>query len=295
MHGPIDGGLARVLNTFGIDSHALLGQGGEAWVFALDNERVARVNRPGAKRAQIDNRTNLLVELGRSSANVPFAVPRILDTVVIEGYLITIERRLPGRPLIHLLAETVGETRADLIRAYLETANQIGDLLVHRPWYGDLMSPNTIRPNAIRTSSYHEYLEQRAAQSLKAAGPAFKNVNPAKLAAALPQPHEKALVHLDAFPGNMLAEGDTITAVLDFGASVIIGDRRLDPLTAAIYLDPAITPTAIKADHAVAQDWLRTHGLARYHTAAQKWIATYWSFATNDINLYRWCRKILVD
>ena len=139
MHGPIDGGLARVLETFGIDSQHLLGQGGESWVFALDNARIARVNRPGTRRAQVDSRTALLTELGRSSESVPFAIPEILDTVAIEEHVITIERRLPGRPLIQLLAESAGETRAALIRAYLEAANQIGNLVVRRPWYGDLL------------------------------------------------------------------------------------------------------------------------------------------------------------
>lgn len=279
-----------MLNNFGIEPHALLGQGGESWVFALDDARIARINRPGAGRNQVDSRTALLAELGRSSEKLPFAIPTILDTAEIEGYIITTERRLPGRPLIELLAEVSGTMRTTLIRAYLEAAVQIGDLTIHRPWYGDLLASN-----AIRTNTYHQYLEQRAAQSLKAAGPAFKNVNPAQLAASLPAPDKKSLVHLDAFPGNMLAEGTTITAVLDFGAPSMIGDRRLDPVTAAVYLDPAMTPTAAEADRAVAQEWLEEHGLAGYFTAVQNWIAAYWSFAKDDISLYRWCKSILVE
>jgi hypothetical protein len=289
MKRPLDAGLARVMDALGIDSKAMLGQGGESWVFALDEKRIARINRPGTNRTQVDGRTALLSELEHSRERVPFAIPLILDTVASEGYIITIERRLPGRPLTQLLAESAGEARADLVRAYLEAAAQIGDLTIHRPWYGDLLSAN-----AIRTSSYHDYLEQRAAQSLKAAGPDFKNIDPARLAAALPRPDDKALVHLDAFPGNMLAESGAITAVIDFGAPSMLGDRRLDPLTAAIYLDPAITPTATEADRSIAQDWLVARGLARHYWAVQNWIAAYWSFATDDISLYRWCRKILV-
>ena len=287
--GIIDAGLDPVFLAFGIDSRALLGQGGESWVFALDHQRVARVNRPGASRAQVDGRTALLAELGHSSKNVPFAIPEVFDTVAIAEYIVTIERRLPGRPLIQLLAGSVGEPRANLIRAYLAVAGQIGDLAIHRPWYGDLLSAN-----AIRTSSYPAYLEQRAAQSLKAAGPAFKKVDPQQLAAALPRPNANALVHLDVFPGNMLAEEDVITAVLDFGAPSMMGDRRLDPLTAAVYLDPSITPTATGADREVAQEWLVKRNLADYFSAAQNWIAAYWSFAQDDVSLYNWCRTILV-
>lgn len=284
-----DTGLAQVLDTFGINSHALLGQGGESWVFALDDGRVARINRPGTSRAQVDDRSALLSELGRSSKRVPFAIPEVLDTIETEGTISTIERRLPGRPLIELLSEVTGEARAALVRAYLEAADKIGNLMINRPWYGDLLAEN-----AVRSSSYHEYLEQRAAQSLKDARPQFKNVGPAQLTAALPAPDEKSLVHLDAYPGNILAEGDVITAVLDFGASVIIGDRRLDPLTAAIYLTPAITPTAIQADRVVAQEWLIARGLAGHYTAVQNWIAAYWSFATDDVSLHDWCRAILI-
>ena len=288
MKSYLDPGLALVLAAFGIESQALLGQGGESWVVALDDARIGRISRPGTSRAQAAGRTALLAELGRSAEKVSFAIPVILDTVENGRTIMTIERRLPGRPLIELLAEPAGANRAGLICSYLEAAAQIGDLVVQRTWYGDLLSTD-----AIRSDSYQDYLEQRAAQSLKAAGPVFGRVNPAQLAAALPQADGKALVHLDAFPGNMLAEGDAITAVLDFGASCIIGDRRLDPLTAAVYLDPAITPTATPEDRAVAQEWLFAHGLYGHLTAVQRWIAAYWSFATDDADLHRWCRKIL--
>ncbi len=290
MKGANDAGLTRVLEAFGIGSDALLGQGGESRVFALDDARIVRVNHAGTSRAQVDSRSALLTELGRSAEKVPFTIPIILDTVEVEGYSVTIERRMPGRPLIQVLAELAGEGRESLIRAYLEAAAQIGDLVLDRPWYGDLL-----HRNAIRTDSFRAYLEKRASQSLKTAGREFETVNPAQLAGALPEPGEAALVHLDAFPGNMLVEDGIITAVIDFGASAIMGDRRLDPLTAAVYLTPLITPTATNRDQLVAQEWLAACGLAGLYVAVQDWIASYWSFARDDINLYRWCRTILVD
>lgn len=289
MNRSNDPGLARVIDAFGIGSNALLGQGGESWVFTLDDERIARVNRAGTTRAQVSNRTDLLSELGRSAGRVPFAIPVILDTVEIESYIVTVECRLPGRPLNQVLAELAGEARASLVRSYLEAAAQLGDLVVNRPWYGDLL-----HTKAIRASSFRAYLKERAGQSLNAAGREFETVDPRKLAAALPEPDEGAFVHLDAFPGNMLAEGGVITAVIDFGASSIIGDRRLDPLTAAAYLAPSITPPATDRDRSVAQEWLVACDLADFYTAVQDWIAAYWSFAKDDISLYRWCRTILV-
>jgi len=93
----------------------------------------------------------------------------------------------------------------------------------------------------------------------------------------------------------MLAEGEMVTAVIDFGASTIMGDRRLDPLTAAIYLTPPITPTATARDRSVAQEWLVAHHLAEHYEAAQDWIAAYWSFAQDDPAVYQWSRAILVS
>jgi len=176
-----------------------------------------------------------------------------------------------------------------LLHAYLETAAQIGDLEVRRPWFGELIGSNTIR-----TNSFQEYLKKRAARSLKAAGPELSAVYPTRLAASLPEPDRPLLVHLDAFPGNMLAEGREITAVLDVGPSCCMGDRRLDPLAAAIYLHPSITPQATDRDRSVAQVWLANGGLLHLYEPVRKLLAAYWSFATNDISLYHWCRSILM-
>jgi aminoglycoside phosphotransferase (APT) family kinase protein len=100
---------------------------------------------------------------------------------------------------------------------------------------------------------------------------------------------------MDAFPGNMLVEGGTVTAVLDFGTVSIVGDRRLDPLAAAAYLAPLITPTATDSDLSVAREWLAGRGLDDLYEAAQRWIAAFWSIARDDLRLHQWCRSILLD
>jgi Ser/Thr protein kinase RdoA (MazF antagonist) len=290
MSGSVETGLDRVLASFGISPSALLGRGGESRVYALDDERVARVNAAQTRPAQVAGRAALLGELGRSAASLPFFIPEVLDTVTIGEYIVTVERRLPGTPLSELLAELSGEARAAVLRAYLEAAAQLGQLVVDRCWYGDLLDA---RP--IRAQTFRAYLEQRARRSLKAAGRPFAGIDPASLAAALPEPEQASFVHLDAFPGNMLADAGGITAVLDFGASCIMGDRRLDPLTAAVYLDPAITPAANDEDRQVAQEWLAAAGLAGLYEPAQRWIAAYWSFALDDLSVYLWCQTVLDD
>jgi hypothetical protein len=284
-------GLANVLNRLEIAHDALLGRGGEALVYALDADHVARIYHPGTNRAAVDARAALLQELAGSAHRVPFAIPTVIETLGFDAWIVTLERRLPGRPLNEVLGEAVGFTRTTLIHAYLNAAARIGDLIAARPWYGDLVGGS----GAIRTSTFGEYLAQRAAHSLAAAGKEFARVDPQALAAALPEPSSAALVHLDAFPGNMLSDGEGITAVVDFGVVAIVGDRRFDPLSAAAYLTPAITPTATDEDRRIAYRWLENQDLAHLFIPAQRWIAAFWSFAYDDEPLYKWCQSILLD
>src|SRR6187551_904426 len=84
--------------------------------------------------------------------------------------------------------------------------------------------------------------------SLTCAGSAFDRINPARLAAALPEPERPSFVHMDSYPGNVLVEGQEVSAVIDFGGLPIVADARLEPLSAIIYLTPFITTTATDRD-----------------------------------------------
>jgi aminoglycoside phosphotransferase (APT) family kinase protein len=277
-----------LLDHFGVDSSAALGRGGEATVYALDAERVLRVPHAPVTRAENERRQAYLAELGQSAARVPFEIPRVLELVEIGTEVVSIERRLPGRALSEALGEVSGARREELIRAHLAAAARIGDLCVARDYFGDVN-----HPTPIRTTTLVEYLERRAAASLRAGSPSFAHINPRELACALPEPESPALVHLDAFAGNMLSDGSSITAVIDFGAISIIGDRRLDPVLTAVYLVPPHCQTAKPEDQRVCSDWLNEHGLAPMYDPARRWIAAYWSFARDDAALWDWCQSVL--
>ena len=103
-------------------------------------------------------------------------------------------------------------------------------------------------------------------------------------------------MHLDAFTGNMLTDGTRITAVLDIGPTSVAGDRRLDPLSAAVYLaSPDITPVATPADVDVAMSWLHAAGLDQWFEPARRWLAAFWSFAVDDPRVLRFCRAVLLE
>ena len=92
---PDDDGLVAVLRHFAIDSDAVLGHGGEAWVYALDDARVVRVLHSGGSADDIERRQRLVDELARAPRT--FALPEVFEVGEIEGRVFAIERRLVGR------------------------------------------------------------------------------------------------------------------------------------------------------------------------------------------------------
>jgi hypothetical protein len=183
-----------------------------------------------------------------------------------------------------------GDARARLIEAHLDAAAALGDLrLAPRGWFGDLMIDE-----AITTSTWRAYLEERAATNLARSTGEFRSIDPVALADRLPETADPSFVHLDAFAGNMLTDGARITAVLDIGPTSVAGDRRLDPLAAAVYLaSPEITPVVTPADVDVAMSWLRAVGLHDWFDPARRWLAAFWSAAVDDPRVLAWCRAVL--
>ena len=281
-----------VLAHFGIDESRLLGRGGEARVFALDGERVLRLPHPHVDAAALEDRRRLLAAI--ASPDPPAALPEVLDHVEIEGRTVVIERRLPGANAMEVLAAR-GTDRTAIVRHHLEVARRIAELPCPTDRFGEITGAG-----AIGAASFSEWGTARLAASLRAGGTPFEGLDPAalteELAAALPvaEPDRPRLVHLDAFLGNMLATGDRITAILDFGPMSVGGPPDLDPLLAIAYLAPDITPTATDDDRAAARQWAAEAGLADAVGPAERWAAAYWAGAPDDARLRRWCMSILL-
>jgi len=302
--GVVDDEAQRVgtlLRGLGVDPADVLGFGGEARVWALGADQVVRLCHPGTPAEAVRQRIELLAELSAGPAP-PFALPEVLEIGEREGRLFTIERRLDGIPLLGALGPVTGDDRRRLIEAHLEAAAALADLPL-RPdsWLGQL-----IGDDPVRSPTWVGFLEDRARASLAASGlggGAWAAALAAELADAVVAvgPNdtgpERWFVHLDAFAGNMMAVGDRVSAVLDFGPTCLAGgDRRFDPVACAVYLSSAhITPTATGADVEVARGWLRERGMDGLHDSLRRWLAAFWSFAVDDAKLHAWCRSVLAD
>jgi aminoglycoside phosphotransferase (APT) family kinase protein len=265
---PDDAGLVAVLRHLGVGADAELGHGGEAWVYALDGDRVVRVLHASGRAEDVVRRQRLVDELARSEP--VFALPEVIAVDELDGRVFAIERRLRGRSVLDELRHCEGPQRTHLIEAHLAAAAALGDLhLEPRGGFGDLLADEPVT-----TATWRAYLEQRIATNLTRSTREFHTIDPIALAAPLPDTDAPAFVHLDAFAGNMLTDGTHITAILDIGPTSAAGDRRLDPLATAVYLTShTITPTARTSDVDVIMSWLRAAGLDAWLKPTRRWLA----------------------
>jgi hypothetical protein len=284
-----DPSLLRVLEELGIDPVALLGYGGEACVFAYGDEQIVRIHHAEANGAAVEARSVLLSELRPNHGQLSFAIPHVCELRVIAERFVTFEPRLYGQTLARALREVQGKARSELLLSTLEASRALSRIPITRPWFGELCQ---VPP--IRTPSWKEYLWRRARTSLTAAGEAFAGVDVDALCRPFEEPATPGLVHLDLYAGNVLVDGNAVSAVLDFGGVPVFGDPDFDPLTVAVYLRGEMTDDADESDHAVCREWLERAGLAERLDAAERWVAAMWSFAVDDAKVQSWCRRVLL-
>jgi hypothetical protein len=199
----------------------------------------------------------------------------------------------PRRTALDVLDEP-GRDREALVRDHLDVARRVPELPCPTDRFGEVLGGNRIEADG-----FAAWAEQRLAVSLRTGGEAFAGIDPGAVTRDLldalpePEPARPLLVHLDVFLGNMLAAGDRISALLDFGPMTIGGPRDLDALVAVAYLAPEITPTAREGERRAARAWAEESGLAAAVAPAERWIAAYWTGAPDDERLRGWCKRIL--
>ena len=277
-----------ILAYLGQSQATLLGAGGEARVYALKDARVVRIMHEGAALADAEQRASLVAEIKTGAQHSAFQVPSVDRVQAWNGRVFSIEPRLSGQPVSQLLKTMSGTDRSNLLIDYLNVARQIRSISLNRSGYGPVR-----QESSLSTTGWKEFLRARLEWSLVRCPTDLRPAVAATLEVGLPEPAHPALVHMDYFPANVLAEGSTVTAVLDFGPSTIMGDARMDAWSAVAYLDGELSPNATDADRRLAMRWLVEHELADQYPSVKRWLAAYWSFATDDQALMRWCRRIL--
>ncbi|WP_062629073.1 aminoglycoside phosphotransferase family protein [Devosia sp. Leaf64] len=247
---------AAVLAALGFPHAPLLGSGGEACVYSLGSTHVLRLTRPGASFSDAQARARLLNAIMSNARHLDFLTPEVLAIHKIGERIAVIERTLSGVPLSKLLEIVSGLERVRLIQNYLDAAASTSSIILPATSFGPIMGDG-----ALRRDFWRDYAKARILSSARHCPEDLRAAVLAQADRPMDEPSAPALVHLDYFPANVLAEGERITAVLDFGASSVIGDARFELWSAVAYLDAEISPAATDADRQQAQSWLADAGL----------------------------------
>lgn len=279
--------LMATLQALSIDPDDLIDIGGEAAVFRHGPHHIARISHDWVTAEHVEKRNALLDEL--RSAAFSFEIPSVERTVCPRGRIVTIERWLEGNTLQRALLDARGPRRELIITAALEASLEFQKVEFNRPDYRDLYwEPPT------RHDTWRGFLEARARRSLDLAGRKFSQVDAAALAAPFALSPTKGFVHFDLYPGNLLIDGDRVSAVLDFSGMSLCGDPSFDPLSLAVYLGAEMTRARQPADAAICIDWLRSHGLDPFLEPAERILAAIWSFAQDDQVVADWTKRVLL-
>lgn len=288
-----DTGRTDVLDHFGI-TEPPLGSGGEATVYALGDDRVLRLAHVGASLGSLQDRAELLAGFDRRA--VPFALPETLEILTVAGRHVAIEARLPGRPVDEMMTSLARPDRDRLISSVLDAFAVLPEVQARHP-AGDSVVGDIIGPFVHHAPDTRTWLIERVAQSLGRATPEFAVVDPATITDGLPLDGPVGLCHLDGCAPNVLAEGPRVTAVIDFGPTTAIVDRRLDALaTAAYFRIDTLRGALAPPDHPAVDDWLDERGLLDALPAMERWLAGYWSWVGDDEpEVDVWCRRTLLE
>jgi len=276
----------QVLSHLRWEDAPLIGEGGEARVFDIGSDRVLRLVRPGGHADAQQRRAELLQKICAGHKSAAFRTPRVIDICQVGGRVAVIEERLTGVTLAEALKTADSGSRHGLILSYLDATASVGDIEVQLPFWGDI-----VNPLGIRAPTYRTYLSDKLRSVRSVSGPLADLVMDKP--ELIPDCSTPSLVHFDIFPDNVLVESGSVSAIIDFGASSKMADRRLDVWSAVAYLDPEISPSATDSDRNLALEWLNSKGLDRDYLSAKRWIASCWCFAHDDPAVRSWCRRVL--
>lgn len=281
-----------ILAAFRLTAQALLGSGGEARIFALDERRVLRIQAAGA--AGPDRSLARLLDTW-TGVNLGFGLPHVLRQARWETQNYSVEVRLQGMPMTRWLANTADPVvRRGGLLSVLDAAVRLRELPTPRPGFGRVLADEQRFGNLVDLLAAQIEIGLRHSQG--------------RLAAAVPELHQRverllqrlgvrvvtpAFCHADLGPSNVLVDvRGRVSAVVDVSVHALAADPVLDQVAVVAFLE--LTPYVGNAADAA---WLERQLAERLGTEAwlidayRRYYALYYAM---DPGLIPWCAKQLL-
>lgn len=218
----------EILKQLNVTDAPLLGEGIEAWVYQLPENKVVRMYKSEASFEQVKKMQNFYDSL--NSSDVAFALPKTLSVHEYKGTMYTIDRQLLGTPL---RLQLISGDKQSLLKAYIHIAEEeIASLHAPYDYFGEILADTPLR-----RSSWPAFLQAKIQQAYKSAEALF-DVDVSEIKRILDffvtesnlvsDVTRARLVHGDFNASNVLCNDGNITALADFGDLTLAGDPRMD-------------------------------------------------------------------
>lgn len=284
-----------MLEHFDLTTAELIGQGGEAQVYALDSERVVRLYRGLVSPETVERRRRFYEQI--RCQKPLFAVPHIMATGTHAERTYTIEARMPGSDFSKVLVTLTGRERERALLSYLHVAQQIGTIRLLSEPFGELL----VQEKPIQRNRWTPFLWDKMQSNLaRSRADLCDDVAHFDERLAVIQQmiglvdnvEAKCLVHGDYFPGNVFIDDNlAICGVGDFGVTTVVGDPQMDLAGAIAFLEVVESyrpdDTAFLLERAVAQHGPAIRQIIELYSL---YYAIYFSHCKlDDPTTYWWC------
>jgi putative membrane protein len=297
-----------VLAELGTSRAALLGEGGESLVFALDEDRVVRLYRTAHESATspvVGQVRSLYAFWARTRPpqGDGLQLPLVLDAGVSHGRSWTIDRRFAGAPLSGWLRTADTSARRTALRSLLDAAEAMSRLPMPVTGFARLVgdgAPQTYGSLLELLQAMLAGPTQRSRDDLARDVPDVSGAWERLLRDLAQRSVTPTLVHGDLGPPNAYVSvdehGPRVSGVGDFSPHTLQADPLMDLTGAVAFLE--LEPYA----EAVADsEWLLGVAVERYGPEVAHWIGVYRRYfgfyfsdtAELDPRTYGWCLRQL--
>ncbi len=292
-------GKAKILGQFDLDESHFIGEGTEARVYALGDDRVLRICKGWTDISELKKLQLFYDNLDTTC--VSFSVPKILEIQETSSGVYTIDTLIKGTDFSKKLPALESADRQQAWKNFYQTASQISLLAPQKyDYFGEILTKDPIR-----ASTWPDYLRQKT-QAMFSTTRAdlitdVPNIDDImaffqKECSVVQDVTVAHLVHGDYYPPNTYITDDLqICGVGDFNDLSISGDQRLETMSSIFFLEALdyVTPDDIAfltnlATQQYGADLPRLLQLYRLYYCFR-----FSNCKQRDNHTYQWCVKSL--